>query len=57
MKTRHILLLLTVALLTACRQAQVPAVFQQLQKEAPIYPDYTGVTIPVDGGFSAYAGV
>ena len=48
MKTRHILLLLTVALLTACRQAQVPAVFQQLQKEAPIYPDYAGVTIPVN---------
>ena len=48
MKTRHILLLLVVALVTACRQAQVPAVFRQLQKEAPIYPDYVGVTIPVN---------
>ena len=41
-------LIILVALLGACRQAQVPVDFKQVRRDAPIYPDYTGVTIPVN---------
>ncbi len=41
-------LIILVALLGACRQAQVPADFKQVRRDVPIYPDYTGVTIPVN---------
>ena len=40
--------ILLVALLGACRQSQVPTNYQQLKKEPLIYPDYIGVTIPVN---------
>ena len=48
MKKRLPLLLIAILLLMACQQAQVPANYQQVKKEAPIYPDYAGVTIPVN---------
>ena len=41
-------LLLLVALLGACRQAQVPDGYRQVDRNVPIYPDYAGVTIPVN---------
>lgn len=41
-------LILLAALLAACQQAQVPANYQQVKRDAPIYPDYTDVTIPVN---------
>ena len=41
-------LLLLVALLGACRQAQVPDGYRQVNRNVPIYPDYAGVTIPVN---------
>lgn len=40
--------LLWVLLLVGCQQPKVPANYQQVQKEAPIYPDYAEVTIPVN---------
>jgi hypothetical protein len=48
MKKRLPLLLIAILSLMACQQAQVPANYQQVKKEAPIYPDYAGVTIPVN---------
>ena len=48
MRHRPLFLLICLVLLTACRQTQVPTHFQQLQKEAPVYPDYTEVTVPVN---------
>ena len=46
---KHLLcLIILVALLGACRQAQVPVDFKQVRRDVPIYPDYTGVTIPVN---------
>ena len=48
MKVRPLLLLIAVLLLTACQQTQVPTAYKQLQREAPIYPDYAGVTVPVN---------
>ena len=37
-----------VALLTACSQTKVPADYTQSQEQPKIYPDYKGVTIPVN---------
>jgi hypothetical protein len=48
MKSRVFLFLITVLLMAACRQAQVPANYKQLQKLPQIYPDYVGVTVPVN---------
>lgn len=48
MKVRLFLFLIAMLLLTSCQQTQVPTVYKQLQKEAPIYPDYAGVTVPVN---------
>ena len=48
MKVRLFLFLIALLLLTSCQQTQVPTAYKQLQKEAPIYPDYAGVTIPVN---------
>ncbi len=47
---RRIWIFLTVALfcLLSCQQAQVPSNFKQLQVEPKIYPDYIGVTVPVN---------
>ena len=46
---RHLFsFLLFVLALTACRQAQVPANYQQVKREPLIYPDYAGVTVPVN---------
>ena len=44
----NLCLIILLALLGACRQTQVPANFQTVKRDAPIYPDYTGVTIPVN---------
>ena len=48
MKTRQLLFLFVLLTVTACRQVQVPTDFRQLPKQAPIYPDYLGVTVPVN---------
>jgi hypothetical protein len=48
MKLRQTLFLIAVLMMTACRQAQVPASYKQLPKEPLIYPDYIGVTVPVN---------
>jgi len=45
---KNLCIIVLLALLTACRQTQVPANFQPVKRDAPIYPDYTGVTIPVN---------
>ena len=37
-----------IALLVACTQPQVPADYTDAGKPAPIYPDYIGVTIPIN---------
>ena len=37
-----------IALLVACTQPQVPADYTDAGKSAPIYPDYIGVTIPIN---------
>ena len=47
MKKVFCLIMLT-ALLVACQQSQVPASYRQVKRDAPIYPDYCGVTIPVN---------
>ena len=39
---------LLVAGLLSCQQAQVPDRYQDLQTPAKIYPDYAGVTVPVN---------
>ena len=44
----NLCLIILLALLGACRQTQVPADFKQVRRDVPIYPDYTGVTIPVN---------
>ena len=50
MSRHHILLSLAVVLLAllSCRQAQVPGQYRQLSTDPKIYPDYIGVTIPVN---------
>lgn len=45
---KAVLFILLVALLGACRQAQVPANYRQVKRDVPIYPDYAGVTVPVN---------
>ena len=48
-KTTYIYLaVLTSILLTACRQTSVPAQFTESHKQAPIYPNYHGVAIPIN---------
>lgn len=42
------LLLLTLALLSACRQAQVPPTYTDSKSLPDIYPDYTNVTVPAN---------
>ena len=42
------LLPLTSYLFISCHNASVPTQFTDIQKEPPIYPDYTDVTIPVN---------
>ena len=44
----YLALLFLLLALTACRQTEVPANYQQVKKEPLIYPDYSGVTIPVN---------
>jgi hypothetical protein len=41
-------LIISAMLLVACQQAHVPAEYSQLNKQPAIYPDYTGVTVPVN---------
>ena len=48
MKTRQLLFLIAALIMVACRQTQVPASYKQLQKEPLVYPDYIGVTVPVN---------
>ncbi len=45
---KHIEGIVLVALLSACQGAQVPENFTQLDEQPDIYPDYVGVTVPVN---------
>ena len=45
---KNLYLILLVVLLGACQQTRVPDKYQQVKRDAPIYPDYNGVTIPVN---------
>ena len=40
--------LLAIALLMSCSSPQIPAQYKESQVEAPIYPDYQEVTVPVN---------
>ena len=42
------LICLLLLMLCACRQAQVPVTYSDSQELPAIYPDYVGVTIPVN---------
>ena len=48
MKKLLIFSFLCVILLTACHQAKVPSQFEQMKQQPVIYPDYIGVTVPVN---------
>ena len=41
-------MLVMTAVLTACHNVKVPEQFTDIKKAPRIYPDYTGVTIPVN---------
>ena len=44
----HLSFFIALLLLTACQGASVPTQFADSQQQPDIYPDYTGVTIPVN---------
>ena len=47
-RTIYSCMLLMVMVLTACHNASVPETYAKVDKAPKIYPDYTGVTIPVN---------
>jgi hypothetical protein len=47
-KIRYILLAIVSVGLVACHQTSVPETFTESQKDAPIYPNYQNVTIPIN---------
>ena len=48
LKSKILWMLTAGLLLVSCQQVQVPEHYKQLQTIPKIYPDYTGVTIPVN---------